>query len=74
MDGPFNDIRNWEYHKVTEMLNGGDGARIETEGELDKAFEQALASEDLFVINAIVDPKDISPALERMAAGLSKRV
>jgi indolepyruvate decarboxylase len=74
LDGPFNDIRNWEYHKITEMLNGGDGVKIETEGDLDKAFEQALASEELFIINAIVDPKDISPALKRMAEGLSKRV
>jgi indolepyruvate decarboxylase len=74
LDGPFNDIRNWEYHKITEMLNGGDGIKVETEGDLDKAFEQALASEELFIINAIVDPKDISPALERMVESLSKRV
>jgi thiamine pyrophosphate-dependent acetolactate synthase large subunit-like protein len=56
------------------MLNGGHGVKVETEGGLDEAFEQALQSKELFIINAIVDSKDISPALERMVEGLSKKI
>jgi indolepyruvate decarboxylase len=74
LDGPFNDIRKWEYDKITEMLGGGKGFCVENEQELEAAVEFAVSSKELTVINVIAEAKDISPALERMAAGLVKRV
>ena len=74
LDGQFNNIRNWEYHKVVEMLNGGNGMLAETEKELEFAVDAALSSKDLFVINVSVEQQDISPVLRRIVENLSKRV
>ena len=74
LDGNFNNIRNWDYHKVTEMLLGGQGAVVETESQLEEAVQAALKSTTLFVVNVSVEPKDISPGLRRLVENLSKRV
>lgn len=74
LDGDFNNIRDWNYHKVTEMLGGGQGVKVETEDELEFAVNAALKSTTLFVVNVCVDSKDISPGLRRMVENLSKRV
>ena len=74
LEGKFNDIANWDYHKITEMIGGGSGAVVNTEGELEEAVNQALHSKELFIINVTLEPKDISPALKRMTDGLSKRI
>lgn len=74
LDGPFNDIANWSYHRVTEMIGGGIGYKVSTEGELETAIANALASDTLNVISVELGSKDISPALLRMTDGLSKRV
>lgn len=74
LDGTFNDIRDWSYHKVTEMLQGGEGAKVETEDQLEEVVTTALKSTTLFVVNVSVEPKDISPGLKRMVDNLAKRV
>lgn len=74
LDGDFNNIRDWDYHKVTEMLRGGQGMKVETEKELEAAVSAALKSTTLFVVNVSVDSKDVSPVLRRMVEHLSKRV
>lgn len=74
LDGAFNDIANWEYHKITEMIGGGQGALVTNEGELERVVADALASNELYIINVILEPKDVSPALKRMTDGLSKRI
>lgn len=71
LDGPFNDVANWNYDKVTEVF-GGEGATVETEEELNAVCAKALKSNKMFVINALI--KDVSPAMKRMADGLSKRI
>jgi indolepyruvate decarboxylase len=74
-DGEFNDILNWEYHRLPDLLGGGWGFEVHTEGDLDKALNAALANRDRFsLINVHLDPKDISPALARLAESLSKRL
>ena len=74
IDGEFNDIADWHYHKITDMLGGGYGCIVTTEAELDKEFTDALNRKELTIINVIVDSLDISPALKRMTEGLSLRV
>ena len=44
LDGPFNDIHDWAYHKVPEVLGAGLGLEVRTVGELDAALEAALAN------------------------------
>ena len=42
-EGPFNDIPNWNYHRLPDLLGGGWGFEVRTEGDLDKALRAALA-------------------------------
>jgi indolepyruvate decarboxylase len=70
LDGVFNNIRNWNYHKATELMGGGLGAIVKTEEELDTAVQNALASNSLYIINVTLDPSDTSPALRRMCERL----
>ena len=74
-DGPFNDILNWNYHRLPELLGGGQGFEVRTEGELDQSLAAALANLDSYsLLNVHLEPDDISPALKRLAEGLSKRL
>jgi indolepyruvate decarboxylase len=74
-EGPFNDIPNWNYHQLPELLGGGWGFEVHTEGELDQALKAALNNEDTFsLLNIHLEPNDISPALSRLAKRLSKRL
>lgn len=74
-EGPFNDIPNWEYHRLPDLLGGGWGFEVRTEGELDQALKAALNNEDTFsLLNIHLEPNDISPALARLAKRLSKRL
>jgi len=74
LDGSFNDIHEWSYHKIGALFNGGRGYLVENEEELDQAVNEALVSDELVIINAIVDYDDISPALRRITSALSKRI
>ncbi|MEO2035684.1 MAG: thiamine pyrophosphate-binding protein [Planctomycetaceae bacterium] len=74
-EGPFNDIPNWNYHRLPDLLGGGWGFEVHTEGDLDKALRAALENHDSFsLLNIHLDPLDISPALERLAKRLSKKI
>jgi indolepyruvate decarboxylase len=75
LDGPFNDVHEWQYHKVPEVVGSGLGLEVHTEGELDDALARAVANTDGFsLLNVHLDPWDRSPALERLAQRLSKIV
>jgi indolepyruvate decarboxylase len=74
LDGKFNDLRNWNYHQVTNMMGGGVGVAVETEEELNVAVDAAVLSKDLYVINVVVEKDDISPSLRRIVDSLAKRV
>jgi indolepyruvate decarboxylase len=75
LDGEFNDIHEWRFHKIPEVLGAGLGLEVRTEGELDRALERALANTSSFtLLNVHLDPLDRSPALERLAMKLSKIV
>ena len=75
LDGSFNDILDWKFHKIPEVLGGGIGFEVRTEEELDRALLDALAHIDSFsILNVHLDPWDKSPALERLAERMSKMV
>lgn len=74
-DGPFNDILNWDYHCLPDLLGSGWGFEIHNEGELDQALNAALAHRDAFsLLNVHLDPFDVSPALKRLGESLAKRI
>jgi indolepyruvate decarboxylase len=75
LEGPFNDIYEWAFHKIPEVLGTGRGWEVRTESELDAALKAAEANTASFsLINVHLDPYDRSPALERLANKLSKIV
>jgi indolepyruvate decarboxylase len=75
LDGAFNDVLDWKYHKLPELLGSGLGLEVRTETELDDALNRALANTSSFsLLNVHLDPWDRSPALERLAHRLSKMV
>ncbi|WP_437201120.1 alpha-keto acid decarboxylase family protein [Planctomicrobium sp. SH664] len=74
-DGPFNDILNWNYHRMPDLLGSGWGFEVRTVGELHQSMQAALAHKDAYsILNVHLDPTDISPALERLASKMSKQL
>jgi indolepyruvate decarboxylase len=75
LEGPFNDIQDWAYHRVPEVVGAGKGVEVKTVGELEAGLQSALENESSFsLLNVHLDPHDRSPALERLASKLSKLV
>lgn len=74
IDGDFNDIANWSYHKIIDLIGGGESFEIHTEQEFDTALNNAIKSNKMTLLNVIVEPKDVSVALQRMTEGLARRV
>ncbi len=71
----FNDIHPWAYHRLPEVLGGGKGYEVWTEGEFDAALREAWSSTNqMSLIQVHIGPSDHSRALERLAARLSKKV
>ena len=44
LEGPFNDIHDWAYHRIPEVLGAGLGLEIRTVGELEAGLQAALAN------------------------------
>lgn len=75
VEGSFNNIENWDYTLVPELLCAGRAFAVRTEGEFDTAMKDALADTQHFVlIEARLDKLDTSPALSRLAEQVSKKV
>jgi indolepyruvate decarboxylase len=75
LDGPFNDLLDWAYHKVPAVLGSGLGLEVRTEAELDAALQAAWAyTESFSLLNVHLDPFDKSPALERLTRRLATRI
>ena len=65
-DGDYNNIRQWDYHKITDLIRGGTGYFVSDEMELDKAVDTALASKQLSVINVKLAKGSMSEGLKRV--------
>ena len=75
LDGPFNDILNWRFTKVPELLGAGRAFRACTVGELRAALAAAIANTKSFsLVEVELDPYDASPAMRRLGERLGKRV
>ncbi|OGT90786.1 MAG: pyruvate decarboxylase [Gammaproteobacteria bacterium RIFOXYA12_FULL_61_12] len=75
LEGPFNDISNWRFHRLGELFGPLRGFEAATE----EAFEQALQAALVFrdgpsVIDVRLRPDDTSMALRRLSDGLKARV
>ena len=66
-DGPYNNIKNWNYAELVNVFNADDGKGIsfkaKTEGELQKAIKKSIAHDGLCFIEVIIDRDDCSKEL-----------
>ena len=74
LDGSFNDIPSWEYHKIPEVIGFGKGLLVKTEEDLEVGVAQALKDNCMYIFNIILDQKDRSVVLEKMAKKLSEKL
>ena len=74
-DGPYNDLWLWNYSRIPEVLGAGRGFLVETEEQLDQALFAAERHADGFcLLDVRLDPSDRSPALQRLAERLAKKL
>ncbi len=68
LEGGYNDIQNWNYAALTQMVGGGVGLKATTEEEMEAAFKEAFSNRGrLYLIEIDLDKTDFSPALRRFA-------
>jgi indolepyruvate decarboxylase len=75
LEGPFNDLHEWHYERICDLIGGGIGSTIRTQQQFEHALAVALADHrQLYVLNVLLDPSDRSPGMIRLAHRLAKRV
>jgi indolepyruvate decarboxylase len=74
LEGNFNDLPMWNYDRIVDVIGGGTGWVVRTEGDLATALDAALTSGGVHVLNVHVDRYDVSPGLRRVTEGLSQRI
>jgi indolepyruvate decarboxylase len=74
-EGPYNDIHDWAYHRIPEILRAGWGCEVRTEGEMEDALARTRANTSSFsIVNVHLDKMDRSTALERLGKRLGEKV
>jgi TPP-dependent 2-oxoacid decarboxylase len=75
LDGPYNDLLQWNYSRIPELLGAGRGFLVETEEQLDQAlFVAERHREEFSILDVRIDPTDRSPAMQRLAERLAKKL
>ncbi len=75
LDGDFNDLWPLQYSRFPEIMGAGRGFLVKTGADLDQALTEAQRAKDTFCLLEVqLAPLDHSPALERLATRLAKRV
>lgn len=74
-DWEYNKIQGWRYSQLPQVLGGGTGYEVRTEGEFDAALRQAWSDRSGFsLIQVHLAQDDASLALRRLAERLGKKV
>lgn len=74
-DGPYNDVWPWRYDRLPEVFGAGKGFPVNSELELDRALEAARRwTKGFCLLDVRLGQLDRSPALDRLAARLAKRL
>jgi len=75
LEGPFNDLHDWHYERICDLIGGGIGIVIRTQQQFEQTLAKALAnSGQMYVLNVLLDPADRSPGMIRLAHRLAKRL
>lgn len=70
---PYFELPAWDYVGLARAL-GGRGARVETRAALRAALTEAEMSSDFFLIDAVLDPEDVSATWRRITHGIHARM
>jgi indolepyruvate decarboxylase len=74
-DGPYNDVWPWHYSRLPDVLGAGRGFIVETEDELDRSLLEAERwTRGFCLLDVRLAPLDRSPALDRLASRLARRL
>ena len=71
-DGCFNEITQWNYAKICELVGGGGPVIASTKGELDAAISRARSAGKLTIIDVKIPRDDISPQLATISREVAK--
>ena len=75
LEGPFNDVHEWHYDKICDLIGGGNGVRVSTQREFQQHLSAAFTDQDrLHVLNVLLSPNDRSPGMVRLARRLGKKL
>ena len=74
-DGPYNDVWPLHYSRWPDVIGAGRGFIVDTEQDLERALNEAEeTSHEFCLIDVHLAQLDRSPALERLAARLARRL
>ena len=75
LEGPFNDVHEWQYDKICDLIGGGKGVHVSTQREFQQHLSAAFADHaHLHVLNVLLSPNDRSPGMVRLARRLGKKL
>ena len=75
LDGPFNDIADWRFHRLGELFGPLRGYAASTEEEFEQALRQAAQERGgASLIEVLLAPDDASPAMRRLGERLGKLI
>jgi len=75
LEGPFNDIADWRFERIGELVGPVSGYRAATEDAFEQALNGALATTGRpSLINVCLAPGEASPAMRRLAQHLGRQV
>ena len=75
LEGPYNDIAEWHFEKLPQLLGAGTGYVVRTLQDLDLALIQALADKGGFsILNCHLEKMDHSSALGRLGQAMEQKL
>lgn len=75
LEGPFNDIHEWQYERICDLIGGGVGSRVVTQEDFERRVAAALADPShVHVLNVLLNPADRSPGMVRLARRLGNKL
>lgn len=75
LDGSFNDIADWHFHRIGELFGPLAGYDVESETDFEQALTASIRDKTRpSVINVHLDPQDASPAMQRLGEHLKEKL
>lgn len=75
LEGPFNDVHEWQYENIFALVGGGIGSRVNTQREFEERLAAAFADQRRpHLLNVLLSPSDRSPGMVRLARRLGKKL